>query len=126
MNSKIWRRLALATGLVLALAACETTHYEFTAPKSDQGRFCVTQCAAVREACAGNEMQRAQSEKYTCERSNDVALRACLNKATNKDQEKDCERRRKHCWTGENMGRCEADYRQCFVNCGGAIRTYKQ
>lgn len=124
MKAQFFNRVLLAVAFGLVLTACETTHYDFVAPQSDQGRFCVTQCASVRETCNGNEMARAQNEKYSCERSNDVMYRTCMHKATNKDQEKDCERRRSRCWGTENTGRCDADYRQCFVNCGGAIRTY--
>ncbi len=108
------------------LAACETTHYEYHAPASDQGRLCVTQCGAVRELCKGNEIQRAQSEKEICERSNDNLYRACMRNAKNKDQEKSCENKKKYCWDSENFSACEADYRQCFIHCGGSIRTYKK
>lgn len=108
------------------LAGCETIHYEYHPPVSDQGKTCVTQCAAIKELCKGNEIQRAQGEKDICERSSASDYRTCMHKAKNKDDEKACDRKKKSCWQSENFYTCEADYRRCFVNCGGRIREYKE
>lgn len=116
-------RLLLLFVLILP-AACKTTRYDYTPPSSEQGRTCVAHCSSIRESCRGNEMQRAQMEKHSCERSSDSTYRACMSRAGNKDQEKDCERKRSSCWVSENTERCEGVYRECFSNCGGSIRTY--
>lgn len=120
----IARLLFLAT--ILLVAGCETTHYEYRPPVTDQGRFCVNQCAAIKEVCKGNEIRRAQGEKEICERRSASDFRACMRNAKNKDDEKACERKKKSCWESESFYACEADYRQCFVNCGGSIHEYKK
>lgn len=118
------RRLAVAL-LAFGLAACETTHYTFRPPATDAGRICTTQCGANREHCRGNEMQRAQRERATCERSADHAFQSCMAQPVPKEREgdkaRDCEKKRRSCWSYEDTERCDSDYRQCFVNCGGLV-----
>jgi hypothetical protein len=108
------------------LGGCAATHYDFKAPETDQGRFCVTQCAAIRETCNGNEILRANAEKAGCERSNDVVFVACAGKSTSKDQEKECEKHRNYCRSNPDTESCDGEYRTCFVNCGGSIREYTE
>lgn len=107
----------------LLLSGCETTRYEYAAPNTDSGRQCTALCASVREMCRGNEQQRAQFEKQSCERSADNSYFLCMNRAKNRDQEKDCLSHRNSCYASENTYRCEDEYRQCFTNCGGTIKT---
>ncbi len=113
---------------LVLLAGCATTSYIYSPPASDQGRFCVTQCAGTREACRGNEMQRAQHEKASCERSSDTTYRACMAQPVPREREKekaqDCEKKRKSCWSYEDTSRCETNYRECFVNCGGVVEEH--
>ena len=116
----------LALIAALALSGCESTYYIFKAPESDQGRMCVTQCASTKESCRGHEIQRAQREKATCERTADMVFQACMSKAATKDQEKECEKKRKSCWTYEDTDRCETEYRECFVLCGGSVEEHKK
>ncbi|MBI1889452.1 MAG: hypothetical protein HYS18_02270 [Burkholderiales bacterium] len=113
---------------LLLLSACETIRYEYRPPVTDQGRMCITQCAAIKETCRGNEIQRAQREKASCERSNESHFRACLAKASGKEEVKACEKDhdKRSCWGLESTYRCEEDYRTCFVNCGGAIIVHKE
>jgi len=122
---RLARRL-IAMLPLLVFVGCETVHYDFRPPATDVGRLCITQCAAIKETCTGNEMRRVQNDKATCERSNDVALRACMSKAANKDQQKDCSKNKRYCSDYVNTDRCERDYRSCFVNCGGTIQEYRQ
>lgn len=117
-------RILITVLALFILAGCETTHYDFVAPTSDQGRFCVTQCAAIKETCTGNEIRRAQNEKATCERTNDIAYKACVSKAANEEQVKKCSRSRHYCSSYADTERCDKDYRTCFMNCGGTIYEY--
>ena len=119
-------RLALMTALTLLLimSACTTIRYEHIPPTTDQGRICVTQCAGVREMCQGNEINRAQSERYACEQRSESSYRNCLHHAENRDQSKKCYR--PACYAHENTWRCDENYRQCFVGCGGTIHTIKE
>ena len=119
MNRLLTRGLP-ALLLALLLSACQTTTYEFVVPASDAGKLCVTQCAGIREQCRGNEMQRAQHEKAFCERNADANYRACLaTAASNKTDPGKCQRQ--SCYVSENNYRCESEYQQCFVNCGGRV-----
>ena len=113
---------------MLASAGCEMMHYEYRAPATDQGRRCVTQCASIKEMCRANEMQVAQQNKDSCERTNDIKYKACLSRAQNKDQVHDCDKERKEssCWAMDTTYRCDEEYRSCFVNCGGTIIETKQ
>jgi hypothetical protein len=118
MNIPLSRLLLIV--LAALLASCSTTTYEFVVPASDAGKICVTQCAGIREQCRGNEMQRAQSDKAFCERNAESGYRACLSAATaNKTDPGKCQRR--SCYSSENTYRCDNDYQQCFVNCGGQV-----
>jgi len=106
--------------LATLLASCTTTTYEFVVPASDAGKLCVTQCAGIREQCRGNEIQRAQSDRAICERSAESSYRACLSTAaSNKTDPGKCQRR--SCYASEDTYRCDGDYQQCFVNCGGQV-----
>jgi hypothetical protein len=119
-------KILLSVMLLLILTACKTTHYEYTAPTSDMGRLCITQCAGIKERCMGNEYERAQDEKSRCERSSDNTFRICMSKAKTKDDEKQCDKKRSICGAYENTDRCETDYRACYGGCGGQIREFTQ
>lgn len=105
----------------LILGGCETIRYEMHAPGTDAGRICVTQCAGVREACRGNEIRRARSEREECERQADRSVRACLASADSKERRADCEKKKPGCWSHEDEARCEEEYRGCYVQCGGRV-----
>lgn len=112
-------RLLLSV-LAVLLGSCTTTTYEYVAPATESGKLCVTQCAGIREQCRGNEIQRAQSDKAICERSAESSYRACLSTAaSSKTDPGKCQRR--SCYASENTYRCDNDYQQCFVNCGGQV-----
>lgn len=118
--NRISKLAFIAPLLALLLASCQTTTYEFVVPASDAGKLCVTQCAGIREQCRGNEMQRAQSDKAFCERNAESGYRACLGTAaSNKTDPGKCHR--PSCYASVNHYRCESEYQQCFVNCGGKV-----
>ena len=120
----LMRPIISAFALALLLVGCTTIRYDYYPPSSDQGRFCITQCAGVREMCQGNEIQRAQYDQALCERRSESMYRACLRHADSKDEAKRCYRQ--SCFSHENTWRCDEDYRQCFVNCGGAIQVIEE
>lgn len=123
MNTLISRIAPLVALLgLLLLAGCQTVRYEYYPPTSDNGRYCVTQCSAIRESCEGNEANRASMEKVACERQKDHEYRECRARAGgNRDKEKECDKNRGSCWISPNNARCETNYRECYVNCGGRI-----
>ena len=124
MRHFINRQLFPVLALSVLLAGCVTTRYEYFPPASDQGRMCVTQCSGVRELCQGNEMQRAQYDRSLCEQRSDATYHSCLRHADNRDEAKKCYR--PACFASENTWRCDENYRQCFVGCGGIIHTIKE
>lgn len=107
--------------LAVLLLGCQTEHYELRPPASDAGRACVTQCAAIRETCRGNEIRRVASERNACERRADQTLAACLSRADNDEKKKECHRKRPGCWYSEDVERCEQDHRSCYAQCGGIV-----
>jgi len=128
MKYRLAKFLIAVVVAVLAGAGCETINYEYRAPLSDAGRKCVTQCSGIKETCRGNEMQIAQREKESCERTSDIKYKSCLSHAQNKEQIHDCDKERKNktCWAMDTTYRCDDNYRTCFVNCGGVIIETKQ
>jgi len=100
---------------------CQTIRYDLRPPNSDAGRACITQCAGIREACRGNEISRANSERFACERESDRTLHACLARADSKERREDCNKKKPGCWVHEDTERCEAEYRSCFGLCGGTV-----
>lgn len=125
MNS-FKRRLRLfgALSVVLFLAGCAVTRYEYLAPPTQQGRYCATQCAAIKDSCQGNEINRAQYEYNNCQQRSEYQYRDCLHHARSENETKKCVRQA--CWNTPNTWRCDENYRQCFTGCGGTVRTIKE
>ena len=123
-HSKNSTRLFATFVLSLLLGGCATIRYEYLPPATNQGRMCVTQCSGVREMCQGNEMQRAEYDRAICEQRSESSYRSCLHQADNKSEAKKCYR--SSCYTSENTWRCDENYRQCFVGCGGIIHTIEE
>ena len=118
------RPLLVALGLIVLLSGCTTIRYEYYPPNTEQGRFCITQCSGVREMCQGNEIQRAQFDQAMCEQRAESTYRSCLRHADNKDDAKKCYRQ--SCFSNEDTWRCDENYRQCFVGCGGVVRAIEE
>jgi hypothetical protein len=111
----------LALTALLHLTACETVHFELTPPTTDAGKACITQCGAIRETCHGNELRRLRINTDACERRADSMYHICLADADSPEKRKMCEISRPPCWAVEEPGRCESDYRACYVQCGGSV-----
>ncbi|AXS79451.1 hypothetical protein [Dechloromonas sp. HYN0024] len=109
---------------LLLVTGCVTTRYEYMAPHTEQGRYCATQCASIKEACQSNEISRAQAEQYNCQQRSEYRYHDCLHHARSEDEAKRCFR--PACWNNPNTWRCDENYRQCFVGCGGTVRTIKE
>ena len=119
-------RYHLFATLVLALlfSGCTTIRYEYVAPHTEQGRYCTTQCAAIKDSCQGNEISRADAERYACEQRSEYQYHDCLRHARNDAEAKRCYRQA--CFSHPNTWRCDENYRQCFVGCGGIVHTIKE
>jgi hypothetical protein len=116
---KVAFKSIVTVSFVIFLYGCSTTHYEYTAPTTEQGKLCSTNCAAQREVCIGREMNRAQSERLSCEQRSEYQYRDCIYRAGNKDDEKNCFR--PACYSSTNTWSCDEGFRLCFVNCGGIV-----
>jgi hypothetical protein len=123
-QSKNPHRLFAAFLFTLLLAGCTTIRYEYFPPATEQGRYCTTQCSAIKDNCEGNEINRANGERYACEQLSEYQYRDCLHHARNDGEAKKCYRQ--GCYSSPNTWRCEENYRQCFVGCGGTIHTIKE
>jgi hypothetical protein len=117
-------RALVALLALLLISGCVTTRYEYMAPHTEQGRHCATQCAGIKEACQSNEINRAQAEQYNCQQRSEYQYHDCLHHAHNQDEAKKCFR--PACWNNPNTWRCDENYRQCFVGCGGSVRTIRE
>ncbi len=117
-------RLFITLLLALLFAGCTTIRYEYVPPATEQGRYCTTHCAAIKDSCQGNEISRANAERYACEQRSEYQYHDCLRHARSDDEAKRCFR--PACWSNPNTWRCDENYRQCFVGCGGVIHTIKE
>jgi hypothetical protein len=118
---KQWAATIAAVASLLLAAGCETIRYELRPPTTNAGKACVTQCAAIKESCRGNELRRVRMNMDTCERQADSTVRVCLADASDAEKKKLCELSRPRCWAAEDSARCESEYRACFVQCGGTV-----
>jgi hypothetical protein len=109
---------------MLLVSGCVTTRYEFMAPPTEEGRFCTTQCASVQEGCQSNEINRAQNERYACEQRSEYQYHSCQRHARSDDEARKCFRTA--CFSNPNTWRCNENYRQCFVGCGGTVQTIRE
>ncbi len=109
--------LALVTG-------CVTTRYEYSAPHTEQGRYCATQCAAIKDACQRDEIDRTQYDYNLCQQRSEYQYHDCLHHARSDEEAKRCFRQA--CWNNPNTWRCDENYRQCFTGCGGTVHTIKE
>jgi hypothetical protein len=121
---KNWLAMMAAITACLLIAGCSTVRYEYFPPASEQGRMCITHCQGIREMCRGNEINRTQSERYACEQRSESVFRNCQRHANSREEAKKCYR--PACNVYENTWRCDEDFRQCFVGCGGTINVIKE
>lgn len=117
-------RLFATLLLALLFSGCTTIRYEYFPPSTEQGRYCTTQCAAIKDSCQGNEISRADAERYACEQRSEYQYHDCLRHARNDAEAKRCFR--PACHSYPNTWRCDENYRQCFVGCGGIVHTIKE
>ena len=117
-------RIFIATVSLLLITGCTTTRYEYVVPPTDHGRYCATQCAAIKDSCQGNEINRAQYEYNSCQHRSEYQYHDCLHHARSDDEAKRC--LRQACWNNPNTWRCDENYRQCFVGCGGIVHTINE
>ena len=118
------RRRLVALLLAFIFAGCTTIRYEYIAPHTEQGRYCTTQCSAIKDSCQGNEISRANAERHACEQRSEYRYHDCLRHARSDDEAKRCFR--PACHSYPNTWRCDENYHQCFVGCGGTVHTIKE
>lgn len=126
VRPRFFRTFLALIALVLSGTGCQTVRYAFVPPTTDSGRTCVVQCAAIRETCRGNEINRAATARLACERQQDRAYQECRARSPEisrdgKDKPKACDPRAHACHEYSNTARCERDYRLCYVDCGGQV-----
>lgn len=128
--NRLLRLALLCLSLATALAACGPvieTRYNFTPPKSAQGRMMATQCQQTQSLCR----QNCRLEKQAC--TSDARSRAALEY-----QRYVAERNAKNeplkrspesfvsdwqCSNSECESTCAEDYRMCYINAGGSVTS---
>lgn len=141
--------LGLAVAALLMLSGCSTepryrTSFNLVQPTTIEGRQCTTQCDTNQILCEQNERdqvyrceENARRQTAQCEEDARRQYRSCMNQAqyggnTRASLESSCQSilnsstmncgyRFNHC---EAAGRCEANYRACFSNCGGQVEKH--
>ncbi|KAF0811700.1 hypothetical protein IGB42_03858 [Andreprevotia sp. IGB-42] len=117
-------RLLLALLLTSLLGACVS--YEYLPPATDQGKTCVAVCTGVREQCYGTEEQKARQEQDRCEIRETSKQTQCLLLAKTDADKATCLKNKGSCYYSANTYRCDSQYDQCFVQCGGRIIEHKK
>jgi hypothetical protein len=129
-------KLALAVGLLLAVAACGPrykTYVAYTPPETTEGRQCLLSCQNLRMACRQQKDQQVQecrrnaetqAQLETVRRIAEYAVTAQNDPKTGhlprdaKPNYSECASQGHHI---ENQ--CSADHDLCYQNCGGRV-TY--
>ena len=104
-----------------------SNYYEYTPPRSDSGKQCITTCRLVREECRSRERRSYDSCQYRSQR----IRRDCEARKHLVWDEKDRDWRcvaNCHCpsnyCSSPDFDSCEEDYRECYQDCGGLVAQY--
>lgn len=122
------RKLAVFFGLVLGsagLAGCGPVYqtvYNYEPPRDEIGMRCVRQCEDTMREC----LQKEELKDENCRKEYHIAdleYQRCRELARQRGEKPErCYRRGVYCSSGDRE-RCESQYRLCYENCGGVIRS---
>lgn len=109
--------------LMLTIAGCTPSYktaYLYSLPQDEKQAVCFSICDKHRSRC----LQHVQTEKRNCELRNQMAhmaYRQCLsvNRSGPGATSPVCDDNQNFCFSDPE--RCEANYRKCFMDCGGEI-----
>ena len=123
------RRLVVLPAF-LALSSCGPvyqTTYDFTPPRSFEGRQCINVCQMTQQQCEANETMRHES----CEARTEAAYDRCESRKIYRyDHEKGKTKCVENCscWKEScdepDLELCQQRYRECYENCGGRVDAY--
>lgn len=111
------KRIIFVLSFLSACGPIYSTDYNFSPPRSAEGRACVFQCEIGRQQC--NEIEGLKQDR--CEHYSDQELYDC---------ERDIRRRkgREPKWyecssrsCDADSDRCDQSYRYCYQACGGEV-----
>lgn len=122
------KSLWLISTLVLALSACGPiyrTDYTYVPPEDSGARQCLNQCLGMQSACRARAEDRAARENADCEQSALLNYSICLATAKTEAERNRCSSS-SFCNKQPNLSVCEAEYRQCYQNCGGTVLSERR
>jgi len=134
--------------VVAALMSGCSKEYVYTAPQTEAGIACVTQCQERQTACREHVTSEAEASKQRCEEAAteeyvqcelqaeaefsacqetaETEYYGCLKYAPNRKKcrqdacvKSDCYKR--SCYRSVNHSFCDREFRGCFQQCGGRI-----
>lgn len=139
-------RLLLITVCVSALTSCATYKETWIPPTGTNGSMCVAQCNQNKERCQLSKqllaqrcesdyswamadyqsckLRNPQTSYCTSYRSKTETINGqtvTRQECTSTRYESPCKEPVKSCMSVSNDSQCEANYRACFVSCGGVI-----
>lgn len=144
-----WRQVRLCSSVlaVLMITGCAsgpryTTHTEFIAPQSAEGRTCVAICSGNQNSCEANRRTACHRDPDQCERRGREAFETCRSRQTYlgpQSTQSTHEVARLQCQSEADnalrncqgeievcernaIGSCRQDYNACFASCGGQIK----
>ncbi len=136
--------------LTSVFTGCSSKTYAFKAPASAEGKKCIKTCHIDKKSCKETERKEKLAEKKECQKQSKLDYKECQNefKAVNSeceaeseadyvaclkyaDNRKTCKKKKcstnkmkckkSNCFINPNYKLCEADYRECYTNCGGKV-----
>lgn len=126
---RVWRFtiVALLTILVQGCGPQYQTFYEYTPPRTAEGRACATQCQTIqtycRSACKSEENSCKQQERYEARQKYDRYVEK--QRASNSKIERTPSSFESYRSCGEPAcsTNCEEDFRVCYSTCGGQVKA---
>jgi hypothetical protein len=110
----------LATLTLTACGPVYKTDYTYIPPENATARQCLNQCLGMQSACRARAEDRAARENTACQQNAMVNYSVCLATAKSDAERNRCSSS-SYCNQQPNLSVCDAEYRQCYQNCGGTV-----
>lgn len=126
MNKKLIGFCLAASASLTACGPIYNVSYQYKPPHRNKARRCIVACQRNKLMC-----QRNASQQY--DRCEDRALRSAqasyhayrVNQRRSHQPVKRNLDDFKYDWGCSSGNNCDADYRQCYVTCGGTVITHR-
>lgn len=119
------KRLGSVIALTITVAACGPvyrTTYDYIPPEDAAGKQCLNQCLQMFEMCRSSAENRAAQERASCQQNATLAYAACLATAKTDLERSRCSST-SSCNREADISQCNSEYRLCYRNCGGTVKS---